>query len=598
MNTDRRHPASRWPRIATPHRHLNRFSFLFSWRRAGFFSVFIGGRRGGDLCSSVLILLLALAAPAKAQTTAFTYQGELSSGATPADGNFDLRFGLFPAVSGGTQIGGDQTLSAVAVAEGIFTVQLDFGVSAFPGASRFLEIEVRPAGSGSYTTLTPRQQISSAPYAIRTLSAAAADSLSSACTGCVTDSQIQSISGSKVSGAIPAASLPSGSGSYIQNGTSPQANARFNVAGNGTIGGVLTATTAAVGGASVPSGVALAVTGPARVSPGGSGGYLQLGSPSGESGLSIIGATSRTDLRFNDTTVKLVAGPGTGPPNQHSGLAINTAGQVGIGIDSGLEGKLHVYSDAQPGIRAISYANRAIWGSAQGGSRGVFGDSVSGEGVHGESLSGTGVAGITSTGAANTAGVYGASTNPTGVGTRGDGATGVYGRSTVGGGVGVTGEATANGTGVYGTSPTGPGVWGTTGSTSNAGVLAINTASGPAIAAQGNAVQSLGSGGWVKAMLYVEGNHTISRCYNSQASGAQMFTPPCGFNVGGGPTGGYNVTAPFDINNRFITATPANSGLAHTNLNISVNAERVFYVTIKTNDDDDLIDASFALFIF
>jgi hypothetical protein len=331
-------------------------------------------RINGIAAGGAFALLLTLSEAAPAQSTAFTYQGELNSSGAPADGDFDLRFGLFPAAAGGTQIGSDQTVSAVEVAGGVFTVQLDFGVGAFPGADRFLEIEVRPAGSGSFSTLAPRQQISSSPYAIRTLSAAAADRLSDACVGCVGDTQISSISGAKLMGAIPASSVPAGSGSYIQNGTAAQAGARFNVAGNGTVGGTLSAATAAVGGATVPAGVALAVDGLARVSPGGSGGHLQLGAPNGESGLSIIGATNRADLRFDDGTVKLVAGPGSGPPGVTSGLSINPAGQVGIGIDGALEGKLHVYSDTQPGIRAISSANRAIWGSAQGGSRGVFGD--------------------------------------------------------------------------------------------------------------------------------------------------------------------------------------------------------------------------------
>ena len=122
----------------------------------------------------------------------------------------------------------------------MFTVQLDFGVNAFPGANRFVEIGVRPAGVGSFTTLAPRQQISSSPYAIRTLSAATADALSSACVGCVTNTQIQDVAGSKVSGTIPAASVPAGSGSYIQNTTTQQASSNFNIAGNGVVGGNLT----------------------------------------------------------------------------------------------------------------------------------------------------------------------------------------------------------------------------------------------------------------------------------------------------------------------------------------------------------------------
>src|SRR6185436_15733878 len=103
-------------------------------------------------------------------------------------------------------------------------------------ANRFVEIAVRTAGAGSFTTLAPRQQISSAPYAIRTLSAATADALSSACTGCVTNTHIQSVAGNKVSGAIPVTSLPAGSGSYIQNTTTQQANTNSNISGNATVG--------------------------------------------------------------------------------------------------------------------------------------------------------------------------------------------------------------------------------------------------------------------------------------------------------------------------------------------------------------------------
>ena len=89
---------------------------------------------------------------------------------------WDQRHIFFGATAGGAQIGANQTVPAVPVSDGVFTVQLDFGVNAFPGANRFVEIGVRPAGGGSFTTLAPRQQISSTPYAIRTLSAATADS--------------------------------------------------------------------------------------------------------------------------------------------------------------------------------------------------------------------------------------------------------------------------------------------------------------------------------------------------------------------------------------------------------------------------------------
>ena len=190
---------------------------------------------------SALLWAMLGAGVAFGQTTAFTYQGQLTDTGMPANGNFDLQFGLFDNASGGTQIGSTQTLATVPVSGGVFTVQLDFGVSAFSGASRFLEIGVRPAGGGSYTTLAPRQQISSTPYAIRTLSAATADALSSTCVGCVQDRQIQSVAGSKVSGTISVASLPAGSGSYLQNTTTQQTSTNFNISGDGTAGGTLSA---------------------------------------------------------------------------------------------------------------------------------------------------------------------------------------------------------------------------------------------------------------------------------------------------------------------------------------------------------------------
>jgi hypothetical protein len=116
----------------------------------------------------LLVVMSSSAATAQTQTTAFTYQGQLTDAGAPANASYDLRFALFDTVAGGTQIGSPQTVPTVSVSSGVFTVQLDFGVNAFPGANRSLEIGVKPAGVGSFTTLAPRQQISSTPYAIRT----------------------------------------------------------------------------------------------------------------------------------------------------------------------------------------------------------------------------------------------------------------------------------------------------------------------------------------------------------------------------------------------------------------------------------------------
>jgi hypothetical protein len=126
---------------------------------------------------AILAIMFLATSAALAQTTGFTYQGRLTDGGTSANGNYDLQFALFDSLSGGTQVGSTQTLNTVAVNNGVFTVSLDFGANAFPGASRFLEISARPAGSGSFTLLSPRQPITSTPYAVRSLNATSADNV-------------------------------------------------------------------------------------------------------------------------------------------------------------------------------------------------------------------------------------------------------------------------------------------------------------------------------------------------------------------------------------------------------------------------------------
>lgn len=188
----------------------------------------------------VALLWLFFTVTATAQTTQFTYQGFLTDGGNPANGVYDLQFKLFSALSAGAQQGTTVSLEDVPASNGIFKVTLDFGAPAFPGADRFLEISVRPGiSTGAYITLAPRQQLTSSPYAIRTLSAAAADSLSAACVNCVTSGQIASVAGNQVTGTLPVAAIPAGSGNYVQNATSQQSSSNFNISGDGTVGGTL-----------------------------------------------------------------------------------------------------------------------------------------------------------------------------------------------------------------------------------------------------------------------------------------------------------------------------------------------------------------------
>jgi hypothetical protein len=108
------------------------------------------------------------AAQAALVGTAFTYQGRLTDGNGPVNGTCDFVFDLYDEAGSGSPPTGGTLLGTEArpgesLTDGLFTVQLDFG-GAFFGEARWLEIEV-DCGSGA-ATLSPRQRISPAPYAL------------------------------------------------------------------------------------------------------------------------------------------------------------------------------------------------------------------------------------------------------------------------------------------------------------------------------------------------------------------------------------------------------------------------------------------------
>ncbi|HZE71508.1 MAG TPA: tail fiber domain-containing protein [Pyrinomonadaceae bacterium] len=191
---------------------------------------------------SILITVLVLVANvARAQTSTFTYQGRLTDGAKPANGPYDFQFKLYDALTGGNQlpIGSPVTLnrSGVVATNGIFTVQLDFGASVFPGADRFLDIGVKRPTDSSYTSLNPRQQLASTPYSVQALSATNAVNATNATQlGGVAANQFVQTNDTRMSDARDP--LP-GSTNYIQNSTAPQSASNFDISGNGSAAGTL-----------------------------------------------------------------------------------------------------------------------------------------------------------------------------------------------------------------------------------------------------------------------------------------------------------------------------------------------------------------------
>lgn len=164
-------------------------------------------------------IALALPLSAHALSNSFSYQGSLNDGGSPASGSYDLQFQL--QTSAGANVGAPLVREDVAVAGGLFSVELDFG-AAITSADFRLQIGVRPgASTGAYTTLTPTTNIRPTPQAqVAGLASEAVTVSPNAITGAsivdgaVTGADIQdgSISGTDVQdGSINSADIADGS---------------------------------------------------------------------------------------------------------------------------------------------------------------------------------------------------------------------------------------------------------------------------------------------------------------------------------------------------------------------------------------------------
>src|SRR5206468_8279250 len=130
------------------------------------------------LLGALIVITLACCLPARAQDTAFTYQGRLNENGQPANGNYDLRFAIHDAATNGNTLAGPITNAATTVSNGLFTATLDFGANVFDGSARWLEAAVRSSGTTNpFISLAPRQLITPAPYALFAPTAATANNV-------------------------------------------------------------------------------------------------------------------------------------------------------------------------------------------------------------------------------------------------------------------------------------------------------------------------------------------------------------------------------------------------------------------------------------
>lgn len=174
-----------------------------------------------------LILLFSAAHSAFSQTSAFNFQGRLNDGANPANGNYDLRFKLFDAITGGAELGSIDRPNLQLI-NGVFSTALDFGPLAFQnGGDRFLEIAVRPAGSpNAYVVLGARQQLLSVPFAVRSLNSTNAVNAANA-TNATTAQNSLSLGG--VSASNYAKLNSPNTGEFMTDGNIRQSSGAFGV---------------------------------------------------------------------------------------------------------------------------------------------------------------------------------------------------------------------------------------------------------------------------------------------------------------------------------------------------------------------------------
>ena len=104
---------------------------------------------------------------------AFTYQGRLNEGGNSAEGNYDMKFRLYAAGDSGQygQVGPELSIEEINLVNGYFSVRLDFGTEPeiFNGDRRWLEIEIRQSDTiEAFLILSPRHELTPAPYAINT----------------------------------------------------------------------------------------------------------------------------------------------------------------------------------------------------------------------------------------------------------------------------------------------------------------------------------------------------------------------------------------------------------------------------------------------
>ncbi len=439
----------------------------------------------------------------------FTYQGQLKDAGLPADGDYDFVFRLYDADTGGAQVGGDVTVDDWPVADGLFTVPLDFGAGVFTSDARWIEIDVRDGAGGSdYTTLWPRQPVTAAPVALYALDGPGsggywtlngddiynnnAGGVGIGTTSPASMLDVQSTEDTHgIMSAVPWIAV--WAHRTATTGTYPAIHGECDseAAYGSAVRGIMTSTS--------PGSSSAAVLG---INNGTGGAGIGVHGSQDGSGYGVYGFTPDGRGVYGRST------DGTGVWGATDSDSWSASGVKGVvnstspGLwSAGVHGHNNGTGDFGYGVHGSQDGSGVgVYGSAPSG-YGVYGAAGDGTGVYGLSNDGIGVWGTTDSDSWAASGVLGvvSSTNP------GMWSAGVRGQNADTGddGMGVFGSHDGSGIGVYGFTPSGTGVKGATDSVlSNAmGVQGVVNSTAPGgysagVRGHNNGTGSLGIGVW------------------------------------------------------------------------------------------------------
>jgi hypothetical protein len=330
--------------------------------------------------------------------TTFSYQGMLKKNGVAFTGNCDMRFKLYDAESAVVPITTVTPLPyPVAVNNGLFTTGIDLG-DQFQGQYRYLEADVScpNSGSPSWQTLSPRQILFAAPYALSLRPGATISGTTQRGLSVVsTQSDANAIEAYAQAGSNGWGVYAVGSGrgvyGYSPNGIGVAGNALSGptggtgLSGFGSTGVRGTGTSYGVSGNGIVGVYGNSAT---------SSGYGVYGFNTG--GIGVFGVYSASvGGEINAGVVgSSIAGPGvlgyTSKPTVPAIQGIHTGdGPAILGSSGG----------AYPAIEGIRYDNGdAIGGFATGSGTGVFGSSDTGVGIIARSASGNIIEGYITSG--------------------------------------------------------------------------------------------------------------------------------------------------------------------------------------------------------